>query len=583
MRRTRATGQLTELELAPFDLDETGELVRLLTGREPSADDVAGPRLGDRRLPAVRRGGDPARRPAVPGEEVATDLDAMLRARFEQLGPVGPAGGGAGGRHRPRLRPRPALRGLRPRPGRGGPGGRRALAAAHPHRAPHRLRLLPRAAADHGVPPGHPRRPVAAAPPAGAGRWRSCTPAAPTRWPPSWPTSTPAPATPLRALEQYHRAAEVAARVFAHAEAIRLHRAALAPARRAPARRRPRPARGPHADRDDGRAQRAPGLLRPRAGDRAGAHDRPGRAALRAHRARWTPSSGSGPRGSSGATSCAPTSWPRGRWPWPPPAPTTGALRGQAHFAFAGSALSLGMPATAGGALRAGLRAVLRRAVAEHREPPGHPRPGLVRPRPLAAGRARPRRRPARPRRSSGPAPASTRTASRSRSGYAARDLAAARRARAPGRRASTSSARSAPATASPTTPSGGWSSAAGRATTRPAPREMEHGHRAPARGRRVRPDAVLAEPAGRARPTPDRARAAPRQRPGLGAGPRRPVVAPGGAAAARRPRSGPRRGRPPGCATRSRSPRSRAASRSPNAAVATSARTRTPGERSPS
>ena len=108
----------------------------------------------------------------------------------------------------------------------------------------------------------------------------------------------------------------------------------------------------------------------------------------------------------------------------------------------------------------------------------------------------------------------------------------------------------------------------------------MERGHRAPARGRRLRPDAVLAEPARRARPTPT-GPGPPRQRPGHRAGPRGPVVAPGGRAAARR-RFAPADEAAAGCAPRSRPPRSRAASPSPNAAAATSARTRTPGERPP-
>ena len=71
------------------------------------------------------------------------------------------------------------------------------------------------------------------------------------------------------AVESYHRAAVVAARVFAHAEAIRLHRAALDQlAGLVPGEERDR-ARDPHADRPDRRPQRAPRVLRPRPGDRA--------------------------------------------------------------------------------------------------------------------------------------------------------------------------------------------------------------------------------------------------------------------------------------------------------------------------
>ena len=85
---------------------------------------------------------------------------------------------------------------------------------------------------------------------------------------------------PARAIEQYHRAAEVASRVFAHAEAIRLHHAALAQLAELP----------PGAERDLREVrtltsmthgpQRSPGLLRPRARRRAGAHGRARRAAL---------------------------------------------------------------------------------------------------------------------------------------------------------------------------------------------------------------------------------------------------------------------------------------------------------------
>ena len=344
VRRTRATGQLTELELAPFDLAETGELVRQLTGQEPSADavQVLGSATGGFPLFVVEATRHAAR---VPGEEVSTDLDAMLRSRFEQLGPSARLVAGlaaATGRdfdldllcEASDLDPDEVVRAVDEL---------------------WRLRILTerrtgydfshellRTTAYHLVSP--------------AGRWllhrrlaqgleilhagRTDEVAA------QLADQYSRARNPLRALAQYHRAAEVAARVFAHAEAIRLHRAALAQLAELP----------PGADRDLREVRTLTALT----------------AALNAHRGYSDPElatalertialaerlsertvlmdalvglwasrfvQGDIVRAHELATRALALA---------SSGADTGALRGQAHFAFAGSALTLGMPATA--------------------------------------------------------------------------------------------------------------------------------------------------------------------------------------------------------------------------------------------
>ena len=191
--------------------------------------------------------------------------------------------------------------------------------------------------------------------------------------------------------------------------------------------------------------------------------------------------------------------------------------------------------------------------VAQHRQPPGDPRPGLVRPRRLAARRAAiaPRHTPRRP--SSAPARSTTPTAWRSRSPTPP----------SPGSSSATSScleeatgelARLCARHGFAYYPAWGLVlERLGARTTRPGSPGSSAGSPT-CGGRGVRPDALLAEPAGRARPTdPGRARAvldaavvAARVRRG-------PVVAPRGAAHPRDPvrdrlrgvRGRPRRPRP--------------------------------------
>ena len=226
---------------------------RRLTGREPSTDAAAGPRLGDRRLPAVRRGGGPARG-RRPGAEAATDLDAVLRARFEQLGPAARQVAGLAAATGRDFDLDLLCEASDLDAGRGGPGGRRAVAAADPAPSAGPATTSPTTCcATTAYQLVSPPRPVAAAPPAGAGRWRSCTPDAPTRWPPSWPSSTPAPGTrpgpralPPRPPRWRPGSSPTPRRSGCTARRLE-QLAGLAAGRRA------RPARGPHADRDDGR------------------------------------------------------------------------------------------------------------------------------------------------------------------------------------------------------------------------------------------------------------------------------------------------------------------------------------------
>jgi DNA-binding SARP family transcriptional activator/tetratricopeptide (TPR) repeat protein len=87
VRRMRATGLLAELPVAPFDLAETGQLLRLLSGTDLPEEvvRVMGSATGGFPLyvvEAARRGADLLVADRAPG-----DLDAVLRARFDQLGP----------------------------------------------------------------------------------------------------------------------------------------------------------------------------------------------------------------------------------------------------------------------------------------------------------------------------------------------------------------------------------------------------------------------------------------------------------------------------------------------------------------
>ena len=309
----RAAGVLDEIVLAPFGSEETGELVRLLAGRRRAG---RGGAAAGGRPPAASRCSSWRPRGAAAGgrprTDAPTDLDDRPARPLRPARRHGPPGRRAGRRDRTRLRPRAAVRGRGPAAGHRGARGRRAVAAAHPARARPGLRLLPRPAARHGVPPGQPAGQVAPPPAPGAvagdhlrrphrrGGRPAGRPVRPRR-------------NAARAIEHYHRAAEVAARVFAHAEAIRLHRAALEQLAGLRARRRPRPAGGPDAHLDGGLAQRAARLLRRRAGVDPGAHGRPGRATLPAGRRSGTPSWPCGPRASCRGTSPGRTGWPSAR------------------------------------------------------------------------------------------------------------------------------------------------------------------------------------------------------------------------------------------------------------------------------
>ena len=224
VRRTRASGQLSEVTLAPFDLAETGQLVRLLTGRDvpDGVVEVLGSATGGFPLFVV----EAARHGDGLVAAAPTDLDTVLRARFEQLGPsarqvVGLAA--ATGRsfdldllcEASDLDPDEVVRAV---------DELWRLRILQERRTGYDFSHdLLRSTAYHQVSP--------------AARWllhRRLAQALEILW--SGRTDEVAAQladqysrarNPVRALEHYERAAEVASRVFAHAEAIRLHHAAL--------------------------------------------------------------------------------------------------------------------------------------------------------------------------------------------------------------------------------------------------------------------------------------------------------------------------------------------------------------------
>jgi DNA-binding SARP family transcriptional activator/tetratricopeptide (TPR) repeat protein len=344
VRRTRATGQLTELELAPFDLAETGELVRVLTGQELPADavQVLGSATGGFPLFVVEAARHGAR---LPVEQGATDLDVVLRSRFEQLGPsarqvVGLAA--ATGRdfdldllcEASDLEPHEVVRAV---------DELWRLRILTERRTGYDFShdLLRTTAYDLVSPAGRwllHRRLAQGLEILHAGRTDEVAAQLAEQYARA--------RNPARALEQYHRAAEVAARVFAHAEAIRLHRAALGQLAELP----------PGADRDLREIRTLTAMA----------------AALNAHRGYsdpdladvlertialaerlseravlmdalvglWTSRFVRGDivRAHELATQALALASSR---------TDTGALRGEAHFAFAGSAMTLGMPEVA--------------------------------------------------------------------------------------------------------------------------------------------------------------------------------------------------------------------------------------------
>ena len=344
--RMRATGLLTELALGPLEVADTARLAEAIRGR-PLLDGGRGPAArGHGRLPAVRRRGDAQRR--RPGRRrcrPATST-AVLRNRLDQASRGGPGGRRPRRRGRARLHPRPARRGQRPRRRQrgarpstscGGAGSCTSSAtattspttcsatAAYARVSPPRRWLLHRRLAQ-GLELLHAddTDPVAA----------------------QLAEQYARGGQPERAVAYYRRAADVAAGLFAHAEAIRLHRAALAIVRAQPAGPRPRRARSSPSWRR-WRRRSTPGTATPRPQlqqvlervDRAGRVARPhGTRRVGGLVGLWTSRFVQGRHRRR-----APRRRP-GPWPSPSPAPSSS---GAAHFAFGGSAVSLGRPAEA--------------------------------------------------------------------------------------------------------------------------------------------------------------------------------------------------------------------------------------------
>ena len=225
VRRMRAAGVLDEIVLTPFGSEQTAELVRLLAGADVPDDVVQllGSATGGFPLfvvEAARHGGGRAL------TEAATDLDDVLRARFDQLGATARQ-----------------VAGLAAATGRDFDLELLCEAADLPPDAVvhavdelWRLRILRelrhgydfshdllRATAYHLVsPPGRwllHRRLAQSLEILYAGRTDEVAAQLADQYARA--------GNAARALEHYHQAAEVAARVFAHAEAIRLHHAAL--------------------------------------------------------------------------------------------------------------------------------------------------------------------------------------------------------------------------------------------------------------------------------------------------------------------------------------------------------------------
>ncbi len=553
VRRMRAAGVLDEIELTPFGSEQTAELVRLLAGADVPDDVVQllGSATGGFPLfvvEAARHGGGQAL------TDAATDLDDVLRARFDQLGATARQ-----------------VAGLAAATGRDFDLELLCEAAdLSPDAVVHavdelwRLRILRelrqgydfshdllRATAYHLVsPPGRwllHRRLAQSLEILYAGRTDEVAAQLADQYARA--------GNAARALEHYHQAAEVAARVFAHAEAIRLHHAALEQLSGLPA--------GADRDRLEVRTltSMAASLNALRGYSDAELEATLERTVTLAERLSQRATLGDAlvalwsSRFVQGDISGAHRLALRGvdLADTAPDGPDE-ALIGQVHFALAGSSLSLGMPATAVRHFEiTSAHSTDEQSLSIGSHPAIHARAWsahaywLLGESATAAANAHEADRP-RPRRGAPLQPGH-------RAGLRLGHLAAARGAGAP--RAEHRRARRAqhPPRLRVLPRVGPRPRRLG---PRRRPRHRPHGAgpRPPAGGASVLADAVLAEPARpaqRAGTRPGR----PRQRRGVRPGPRRPLVAARGAAAAgrpphrrergERPPRGPRDGRPAG------------------------------------
>jgi DNA-binding SARP family transcriptional activator/tetratricopeptide (TPR) repeat protein len=345
IRRLRASGTIREITLTPFGEEETGELLRQLTGRDVP-DEVA-------RVAVSATGGFPLyvveaarhRAGAAPRDDAPADLDAVLRARFDQLGD--------GARQVAELAAAIGrdfdLELLCEASDLGPDAVVRAVDELWRLRILHETRrgydfshdLLRDTAYEQVSPPARwllHRRLAQALELLHAGRTDKVAAQLADQYARAGNGS--------RSLEYYHRAAEAAARVFAHAEAIHLHQAALRQLAELPdgidrdlleirtltSMSASLNAHRGYSDPELARTLERTGTLAERLSLRDTLMD--------ALVGLWSSRFVSGDIASAHALATRAVAIADG-------GPVLGGLSGQAHFAYAGSALSLGMPAAA--------------------------------------------------------------------------------------------------------------------------------------------------------------------------------------------------------------------------------------------
>ncbi len=384
--RMRATGHAHRVALDPLDAPDTARLAEAITGRPLTGDDAS--------LLQATTGGFPlyvveAARSTVDlvgGPLPVGDLTAVLRSRLEQVDPARAERGRTGRRGRAELHPRPAHRGERPRRrqpscarstscGAAGSCARSATATTSPTTCSATRRTRRSARRSAGCCTG-------ASPRASS----CCTPTTRTPSRPSSPSSTPAAGAPGAPSSYYRRAADVAACMFAHAEAIRLHKAALSIVRALPEGARPDQAGARRAGSHGGAAQRAGTATRHRSCARTLERSIALAESLGRRDSTLTGLVGLWASGSSRATPPPRTGRRPARWRWwnrDSELSGTGALRLRRVRGQPGQARR-------GAASPRARRGTRQCRLAERRHPAGRARQGLRRARPLAA---RPRRR----------------------------------------------------------------------------------------------------------------------------------------------------------------------------------------------
>ena len=218
--RMRATGVLAELPLGPLEAQNRAADGGVSAGRARRTDaELLQSTTGGFPLyviEAMRGSGRAGRRPARrrPHGCAAKPARAGERSR--------PRGRGPGSRGWPGLRARPVHRSERPRRDRGRERGRRAVAPPDPAGRRRCVRLLARSAPGLRLWTGESATTLAAAPASGAGA-RASPSGRSGRVSAQIAAQYSRGGRPERAVTYYLRAAGIAAGIFAHTEAIRLH------------------------------------------------------------------------------------------------------------------------------------------------------------------------------------------------------------------------------------------------------------------------------------------------------------------------------------------------------------------------